>query len=210
MVKKSIIVGAGGHCRVILSILKFYNDYEAVGIADRNNHFFGEIINDLSIKYTWNDFVSIKEKGIDYAFIAVGSNDERISLYKKLKAIEFRIPNLIHPTALLETDIKLGDGNVICLGARISTLVSIGSNCVVYSGTIIDHEVNIGNNVYIASGCLIAGRVKIENNVFIGIGVTIKEKVTVGEGSVIGAGSVVLKDIPSNSIVAGIPARNIK
>jgi len=210
MLKKAIIVGAGGHCRVLLSILKFYNDFEIVAIADRSNQFFGEVINDLSIQYTWDDFVSIKEKGIEHAFIAVGSNDERTSLYKKLKALKFNIPSLIHSTALLEEDIKMGDGNLICMGAKISTLVSIGSNCIVYTGVIVDHEVIIGNNVYIAPGCLIAGRVKIENNVFIGIGATIKEKVTVGEGSIIGAGSVVLKDIPSNTVVAGVPARKIK
>ena len=128
MVKKAIIVGAGGHCRVLLSILKSYNDFEIVAIADRSNQFFGEVINDLSIKYTWDDFVSIKENGIEYAFIAVGSNGERTSLYKKLKALKFKIPSLIHPTALLEADIKMGDGNLICMGAKISTLVSIGSN----------------------------------------------------------------------------------
>ena len=208
--KKAIIVGAGGHSRVLLSILNYDNDIDVVAIADRDQTCFGEVINGVNIKYSWDELDIAKNEGIDYAYIAIGDNEERAMLFKKLKLLKFKIPNVIHPTVILERDVIMKDGNHLCMGAKVATSVKIGSNCIVYSGSIIDHETTIMDNVYIAPGCLIAGRVTIENDVFIGIGAIIKENVVIGEGSIVGAGAVVLENVQKNSVVAGIPAKLLK
>lgn len=210
MVNKLIVVGAGGHCRVILSILKYYKKFNVVGIADRDSNNKGEEISGSIIKYSWSNFKKIHQSGIRYAVIAIGDNKERKELFLKLLKIGFKIPTVIHPTASIEKDVVLGEGSVICMGAKIGSMVTIGENCVVYTGSILDHEVRLGDHVYISPGCSIAGQVLVGESSFIGIGSTIKEKITIGNNVIVGAGSVVIRNIPDNSIVAGVPAKSTR
>lgn len=56
----------------------------------------------------------------------------------------------------------------------------------------------------------IFGRIKVGNNVFIGVRSIIMPGVTIGDNVVIGAGSIVTRDIPSNSVACGVPARVIR
>ena len=210
MVENIIVVGAGGQCRVVLSILRYYKNFNVIGIADRNSKNIGEQISGKIIKYSWNNFKEIYERGTRQAVIAIGDNNERRELFSRLSSIGFKMPTIIHPSAVIEKDASLGNGCVICMGVKIDTLVSIGKNCVVYSGSIIEHEVKIGDHVYISPGCNIAGRITIGDGSFIGIGSNIIERITVGKNAVIGAGSVVISDIDDNSTVAGVPAKPIR
>lgn len=89
--------------------------------------------------------------------------------------------------------------------------------------------ITIGNNVHIVSGCNfvnhdggvlilrnkypdleLTNRINIGNNVYIGINCTILPGVNIGDNVIVGAGSVVARDIPSNSVAAGVPAKVIK
>lgn len=210
MVNDILIVGAGGFCRVVLSILHSYKNFNVIGIADRDSKNIGEEISGSVIKYSWKNFTEIYEKGTQYAVIAIGDNDERKELFSRLSSIGFEIPTIIHPSAIIEKDAVVGNGCVICMGIKIGTQVSIGKNGIVWTGSIIDHEAKIGDYVFIAPGCNIAGRVKIGDGSFVGIGSTIKEKITIGKSVVIGAGSVVISDICDNTTVAGVPAKTLR
>ena len=107
--------------------------------------------------------------------------------------------------------VKIGEDTFISLWAKIDT--QFGS-------------INIGDGVHITNGCVLLahdgaikqidpkvdarGEIIIGNNVFIGVNSVILMNVQIGEGSVIGAGSIVNKDIPAYSLVAGNPARVIR
>jgi sugar O-acyltransferase (sialic acid O-acetyltransferase NeuD family) len=210
MVEKILVVGAGGHSRTVLSILCYYKQFKVIGIADRDKRNIGEKILQSEIKYSWDDFKVIRKKGVRFAAVAVGDNKERKELSRKLVNAGFGLPVFVHPTAILEKDAVLGEGSVICMGAKISTQVNIGRGCIVYTGSILDHEAKAGDYVFIAPGCNIAGRVSIGSASFIGIGSSIKEKIRIGKGVTVGAGSVVLKNIPDGMAVAGIPAAKIR
>ena len=209
MAEDIIVVGAGGHCSTLLSVLRYYDQFNVIGIADRGIETTDEEISGYSVKYSWNDLCDLYQKGTRYAVIAIGDNTERKELLSKLSRIGFSVPTIVHPTAVIEQDAEIEPSNVVCMGAKIGTKVSIGRNCVVYTGSNIDHEVQVGDHVFIAPGCNIAGRVTIGEGSFIGIGSTVKEKIVIGSNAVIGAGSVVIRDVPDHEVVAGVPARNI-
>jgi UDP-perosamine 4-acetyltransferase len=210
MINDIVVIGAGGHCRVILSVIKYRKDLNVVGIADRDPSTRGEEISGSAIKYTMDELEDIYKSGIRHAALAIGDNSERKELFSKLLEIGFEIPTLIHPTALIEKDAVVGDGSLICMGAKIGTKVHIGKGCVVYTGSILDHEVRLGDYAYISPGCSIAGQVSIKEGSFIGLGSSIIEKISIGSNVTVGAGSVVIRDIPDNTVVAGVPAKKIK
>lgn len=85
-------------------------------------------------------------------------------------------------------------------------LIEIGDNCTLTNCVILSHDASPRPFM----DCTRLGAVKIGNNVFIGYGAIILPGVNIGNDVVIGAGSVVSKDVPSGSIVAGVPAKVIK
>ena len=104
--------------------------------------------------------------------------------------------------------------------------VKVGENCVIWTKDIdINHGflITIGNNVTISNAKILAhdgstkralgysrvGCVTIGDNVFVGAGAIILPGVTIGNDVIIGAGAVIAKDIPSDSVVVGNPARVI-
>ena len=83
MTSDILVVGAGGHCRVVLSILFHYKEFNIIGIADRNNESIGEEILGIKVKYSWNDFSKLYNKGVNNAVLAVGDNVERKKLFQE-------------------------------------------------------------------------------------------------------------------------------
>lgn len=73
-------------------------------------------------------------------------------------------------------------------------------------------NLKIGKNVFINSGVMLTdlGGISLADDVLVGPNATILPGVTVGKNAIVAAGAVVTKDVPANTVVAGIPARVIK
>ena len=92
----------------------------------------------------------------------------------------------------------------------ISSNVNIGDGVKINVGAQIHHDVSIEKYCTIAPRAVILGSVKIGKYTYIGANSTIKQNVKIGKNVIIGAGAVVVKDIKNNQIVAGNPAKEIK
>ncbi|MGH7831928.1 MAG: acetyltransferase [Candidatus Binatia bacterium] len=204
--RKIVVVGAGGHARVILSLLERLERWQIMGVLDRRSSGNGEGVDGHRIIGSWQDLGSARQRA-DYAVIAVGDNRQRKALYDSFKKAAFEIPILIHPSAYVDPSATLGEGCVVCMGSLIGTDVTVGSNSIVNSGAIVDHECRLENDVHIAPGVRLAGRVAIGEGTFVGIGATVIDKIRIGRGVVVGAGSVVLSDLPDGAVAYGVPAR---
>lgn len=153
----------------------------------------------------------------DNAFIAGGKNitlGNNISFGKRgvLTAWETYQDQIFYPQIIIEDNVHIGDEfNISAINyIQISENVLCGRKI-----TIIDHshgnntlaEVNISpiNRPLYSKGPII-----IKKNVWIGDKVTICPNVTIGENAIVGANSVVTKNIPSNSIVGGNPAKILR
>ena len=212
MAKKNIVlVGGGGHCKVVISILKKLNNFEIAGIVD--NYKSESFVSRIKIIGTDDDLKDIYKSGIHNALITVGStkdNAKRYALSNMAKEIGYEFPVIISPEAIVDESVKIGEGTVIIPGSIINIDSSIGKNCIINTGTIIEHDCIIGNHCHIAPGVHISGAVNIGELSFIGIGTTIIQGITIGENVTIGAGSVVIKDIPDNVIALGNPTKIVK
>ena len=202
--KKIVLIGAGGHCKVIIDIIKSTNEYQIVGITDKSTR--GNLLN---IPIVGDDSVlqNIYYKGVKYAFIGIGAINIRNNIYDKLKKIGFKLPVLIHRNAVVSNYAKIGDGTCVMAGAIINAGADIGRNCIINTASVIEHDCKIGDNTHISPNSSIAGGVTIGFNTHVGIGSSIIQSKVIGNNVTVGAGTVVIDDITDNSTAVGVPAK---
>jgi acetyltransferase-like isoleucine patch superfamily enzyme len=115
---------------------------------------------------------------------------------------------------------EIGDNTKVGAFVEIQKNVTVGKNCKISSHTFVCEGVTIEDEVFIGHGVIFindtyprattaVGELQTESD-WIGSGATILAGVTVGENAMVGAGSVVTKDVPSNAIVVGNPARVLR
>lgn len=210
--EKIILIGGGGHCKVIIDTLFLEKSYEIVGIVDIKKR-VGEEVSGIPIIGTDKELNDYFKKGIKSCFIAIGSvgnSHLRTNLFDTAKQIGFKFPNIIHPRSIISRFSEMGEGNYVAAGAIINVGVNIGNNCIINTGVIIDHDCKIADSVHIAPGTVISGAVEIDKYSFIGTGSSILQCLKIGKNTVIGAGSVVVRDIGDNIVAYGNPCKKIR
>ena len=203
--KKISIIGAGGHTRSSINILKKHYADAVFSVYDESfNPQKIELIAGIELKGNLED---IDDKSL--IFLSVGDNLKREKLFKKYNN-QIITNNLFHTTSYTEEPIKIGISNQILANAYINSYVEIKDNNIINTSVIIEHEVKIGSHNHIAIGAKICGRCEIGSRCMIGANATIIDSVKICDDVVIGAGSVVTKDITNPGTYVGVPAKKIK
>lgn len=207
-----LLIGGGGHCKVVISQLKKLTEFEIIGIVDTYKP-IDSLVSGIKVIGKDEDLKNFYEEGIRYALITVGSvkeNFKRAKLFETVRKIGYKFPVVISSTALVDISRTVKEGTVIMPGSIINVDSSIGKNCIINSGAIIEHGCKIGNHCHIAPGVHLSGEVEIGDLSFIGIGSTVIQGIKIGKDVTIGAGSVVTNDILDNTVVMGNPTKIIK
>ena len=206
-----VIIGAGGHGKVVLDILRRDPDASIIGFIDDDKSLHNKAVDGVPVLGTVRSLsVLMSRYKLDAAVIAVGDNNVRADLFDKLAKFGLKLKRAIHPHALIAHDVDIGEGAVIAAGAVIGIGTRIGHNVIINTGVIIEHDNIIEDYAHISPGVTLAGKVTIGQCAHVGLGVTIVDSLTIGENATIGAGAVVVADIPPNSTAVGIPAKVIK
>ena len=202
-----IIIGAGGHAQVTADIIRCMqingSDLYPIGYLDDDQQMTGQTLLDLPILGTTD---SINQFAYDAVIVAIGNNQVRLKIATELASQGVKFARAIHPTAVIGSQVFIGQGSMICANTVINTGSTIGDHVILNTATTVDHHNKIGNGVHIAPGTHTGGGVTIENGAFIGIGATIMPRKIVHTWATVGAGAVVNKDIQAHSVVVGIPA----
>lgn len=210
MNKNVIIIGAGGHSKVIADIIVKSQD-NVLGFLDDNIPINTVIIKEKNLKVLGKieDSLKLKEKNNDIVFVVgIGNNKTR-------KAIAENYPDLnyytaIHPSSQIALDVKIEDGTVIMANTCINASTIIGKHCIINTGAIIEHDNIIEDYVHISPNATVCGTVKIGELTHIGVGSTIKNNINICSNCIIGAGAVVVKKIEEKGTYVGVPAKKIK
>lgn len=210
--KRVILVGGGGHCKVVIDALRLDKKFAIVGIVDKKEKIESKV---FGVPIIGEDtcLPMYLKNGVRYCFVAVGSigsMDLRIKLFNSAKRIGFIFPLVVHPSAVISNYAEIGEGSFIGARAIVNPGAKIGNNCIINSGAIIEHDCIIDNHVHIAPGVVMSGGVHIKEASHIGTGSTLKHGVTVGRNTVVGIGSVVVDDIADNIVACGNPCRRIR
>ena len=204
------IIGAGGHGRVVLDIMRNAARHEVVGFLDSDPQLHGRLMDGVQVLGPLQRLVSLKDERVRGAIVAIGHNGTRRNFCEQVRRMGFELVSAIHPSANIADNAALGRGVVAAAGALVCAHSQVGDAVILNTGCLVDHETMIGTACHICPGVKIAGRVTIESGAFVGIGATIIQYVRVGHDAVVGAGAVVLKDVAPMSTVVGLPAREVK
>jgi sugar O-acyltransferase (sialic acid O-acetyltransferase NeuD family) len=207
--EKIIIIGAGGHGRVVLDILRAAKTYEPIGFLDSNPDLAGRKIDGLTILGDVEKLESLANQ-VDGAIVAIGDASIRRYYAELVESFDVPLLNAIHPSANIAGNAIIGKNVVIAAGALVCAHCQIGNSVILNTGSIVDHESMVANSAHICPGAKLAGRVLVESGAYIGIGATVIQNVRIGTDAVVGAGAVVIRDVPPAVTVVGVPARIIK
>ena len=207
MTRRAIVVGAGGHARVILSLLAAAGTHEVVGVLDTGVPRSGERIMGIPVLGQVDELARVASAGVD-VYLAIGENAARRDLWSAIRAQGYALPSLISPAALIDPTAVIGASVVICARAFVGPEVVVGDNTLVNTGSILEHEARLGSHSHLASLATIAGRSRVGDRCFVGAGATIIDRVKVTDDVVIGAGGVVVADITAPGLYVGVPARS--
>lgn len=206
------ILGAGGHARVIVDLIRAGRpDLEITGAYDDNPKAPSDVLG-VPVLGSSEGLEEARSRGVAAAALGVGAvknNARRIELFERLRGLGFHVPSLVHPRAVLERSVRMGRGNQIFAGAVIGSNVSLGDNTIVNSGSVLSHDCVIGSHSHVTPGAILAGGVRVGRNTVIGMGVTVYLGVTIGDDVVIANGSHITANIPDGSVIGVKSSQNV-
>ena len=205
-----IVLGAGGHARVLIDALESLHK-TILGLVGRSDD---RARGGLAYPVLGDDD-SVLEHVPDSVFLVNGvgmvrASTQRKDLYLRFRDRGYRFATVVHPAACVSPRATLGEGAQVMAGAIVQVGSGVGENCIINTGAAVDHDCLLASHVHIAPGAVLAADVTVGEMSHIGAGATVLQGVRLGASVTVGAGSVVLHDVPDGECVVGVPARPIR
>lgn len=207
-----VIIGAGGHAKVIMDIVEKENKYRIVGLIDSFKK-KGDFILNHRVIGTENDLEELMEKyDFDMGIIAIGNNWTRKLFHKKISSQfpEFKFASAVHPNATVGKNCSIGYGTVIMPGAIINSDSIVKNFCIINSDALLEHDCYMENYSSLAPKSALAGGVRLGECSVIGMGAVVLQTLSIGNDCIIGASALINKNVKKNSMVYGIPGKVIR
>jgi len=215
MMKRIVILGAGGHVRETAQLIKDINrvtpEWELLGYIDDNEAIHGQIRNGFPVLGPTEMLAEEEYKDIYVicGFSHPEGKKKAVAIVKELQP-DIRFATLIHPTAVYGDENTIGEGTMICAGSIVTTNVSIGSHVIINYGCTVGHDCIIEDYAAILPGTNLSGNVTIREGVQTGTGTSVIPGMEIGAYTIVGAGAVVTQPLPAHCTAVGVPAKPIK
>lgn len=199
------LIGSSGHAAVILDIIAscpelgivvgVFDDYELVGSFKLGLPVLGTVA-----------------RAMDFAdrgsfIISIGDNAVRMEIAAKMQGALFI--SAIHKSAIIGSNVHIGEGTVVMPGAVININSSVGCHSIINTGAIVEHDCLIRDFVHISPGVTLCGAVQIHKMSWIGAGSTVIPKIKICSDVIVGAGATVIRDIDEKGVYVGCPAKKL-
>lgn len=204
-----LLWGGTGQAKVLRGALRL-TGHEVVAVIDRNPAVISPF-QDLPLSRPEQlDELLRLYPGLSFVVAIGGEHGKtRLEVHRALVARGLAPLTVVHPTAHVAADARLGEGAQVLMGALVAAEAELGQATIVNTGAQVDHECRIGDGVHLCPGVKLAGCVQIDAFATLGTGAVVLPRVHIGEGAVVGAGAVVRSDVAPRAIVVGVPARTI-
>lgn len=191
-----IIIGAGGHGKVVADIAAKIG-YTDICFAD--DHAKGQclgfpILGGTACLEAWND-------GATDFVIGIGNNAVRKKIAEEH---DINWVRLVHPSAQIGLQASIGRGTVVMAGAVINACASVGEHCIINTRAVVEHDGRIGNYVHLSPGVTLSGTVTVGECTWLGTGTSVINNVDICANVTVGVGSVVIRSIQKEGIYYGL------
>ena len=207
----TLIIGAGGHGKVVLDVLRAGGTCRPVGFVDADERLWGTTVGGLPVVGGPHQLARLAAGHRAAAVvIAIGDNRARVSYAVAVDEAGLRLANAVHPSAVVAESAVLGRNVVVAAGAVVCAEARVGDHCIVNTAATVDHECELGVGVHVCPGAHLAGRVRVGDGAVVGLGANVIQCLRVGANATVGAGAVVVRDVPPGATVVGVPARVLR
>ena len=206
---KSVIIGAGTYGEVYLSYLQEAG-VDVIGFLDDAPK--SNIVKNIPILGGIDSLPSLKDRyGIESVYCPIGNNKLRVKFLSLAKKLGYKTPNYIHPSVTISPNVTIGEGVYILLGTTIMPYAIIKDYTMISMGVHLAHHSILEEGVFLSTGCNFGASIIAHKYAYCGISSTIMTGIKeLGVNCLIGAGAVVIKDVPENAVMAGVPAKFIR
>ena len=214
MSEEIVIVGAGGFGREVVDVVEAINAelreprWRVRGVVDDAP----SPVNLGRLAVRGVEFLGGTEVAAAWAgeasfVVGIGSPHLRRRIAERYEKAGLEPATLVHPSVTRGFDVRVGSGSVICAGVRLTTNISLGRHVHLNLNSTVGHDTSLGDFVSVNPLASISGDCVIEDEVVIGVAGVILNGLTVGRGAVVGGSACVVKDVPPDVVVKGVPAR---
>lgn len=201
-----VVLGAGGHARVCIDILRETGDVTVAGCVNLTG--VADVELDVPILGRQDELDALVARGFTHVFPAIGANRARLAALARARAAGATVVNAVSTHAVLAPSVRVGAGVAVMPGAVVNGATVLGDAVIVNTNASVDHDCRLGDGVHVAPGCAVAGGVTLDEGVFLGIGSCVIPGRRVGAWATVGAGGVVVHDVPAGVTAIGAPARS--
>jgi len=205
-----VIVGAGGHGKVVLDILRATGKHRVVGFLDADPSLTGTRVGDLPVLGNIHQIARLRQQKVKGAVVAIGDNHVRLRYAAHLRQEGLELVSAIHPSAIIAPSASVGTNVVIAAGAVICAEARLGDSVILNTNAVVEHECEVADGAHVCPTAALGGRVSVGRGAFLGLGAKLIPCISIGHGATVGAGAVVIRDIPDGATAVGVPARVIK
>ena len=203
---RCVVLGGGGHARVLIDCLRASKAAEPVAIVDADPALWGTTI--LGVKVVGGDekLQKMRSQGVSGFAIGLGGtkdNGPRRRLFEHARTLGFHPVSVRHPSAICSPSAEIGDGSVLYPRAVVNACASIGVNVIINTGAIVEHDCVVGHHAHIATGAVLCGMVTVGDMAHIGARAVVRQNQKIGARAVIGAGATVVDDVREGTRVWG-------
>lgn len=195
-----VIIGAGGHARVLVDALQLLGR-EIVGFLDPSLELGSRGPGGALVLGGDEALARLSPAEIDLVN-GIGSVTVAVSravIYQRGKAAGFSFSDVVHPSAVVSQSVEFGEGVQLMAGCVVQCGTSIGANSIVNTRASVDHDCRIGETVHIAPGATVSGGVQIGDRTHLGTGAVVIQGISIGADSLVAAGAVVYRNLAAGS-----------
>lgn len=203
MCKKVIIIGGGGHARVIADCVLKSGDC-LLGFLDDNLP-AGEEILGFPVLGNTASFDNYPEAEF---IIGIGNAGVRETIAEKLKDVRFY--TAIHPTAVIGLGVTIGEGSCVLANAVVNAGAVVGKHCILNTASVVEHDNKLSDFVHISPTAALAGTVTVGKSTHIGAGAKVRNNIDICADVTVGVGGVVVRSITESGVYVGVPAGKVR